>query len=261
MNVTWPLDYRAAIQQAQDDEYSFPYHYATQMPEQGFRQHFIDTWGINYISTIEFLLDRIRSGAPASLVDIGCGDGRLTREISLGTGVTCVCGVDYSARAICLARAMNQDLPQIEFQQKDISSETDLGCFDAAVLMEVFEHIPPDDAEAFIRGVRRLLKRQGRLHLTVPHANKPVEHKHFRHFTVDSLVATFKLDFDVIQVIPFEKHGGIRRRLLNKLLYNGHFILNNQRILNLAYRWYTKNLFYCNFESQCQRIYLEAVAR
>ncbi|MDP1613838.1 MAG: class I SAM-dependent methyltransferase [Sulfuritalea sp.] len=250
-----------SLQQAQDDEYAFPYHYVTRMPDRGFRQHFVDTWGINYISTIEFLLGRIRAGAHETLVDVGCGDGRLTREIALGTGIARVCGVDYSARAIGLARAMNQDLQQIEFRREDITGETGLGGFDAAVLMEVFEHVHPDEAEAFIRGVRRLLKPQGRLHLTVPHTNKPVEYKHFRHFTADGLIACLKPDFDIVEVVPFERIGGTRRRLLNGLLYNRYFVLNDQRVLSRAYRWYMKNLFHCDTEGECQRIYLEAVAR
>jgi len=95
----------------------------------------------------------------------------------------------------------------------------------------------------------------------VPHANKPVEYKHFRHFTVDSLIACLKADFDVVEVIPFEKHGGMRRRLLTRLLYNGYFVLNDQRVLNRAYCWYMNNLFHCETERECQRIYLEAVPR
>jgi SAM-dependent methyltransferase len=169
--------------------------------------------------------------------------------------------VDYSARAIGLAQAMNQDLPRLDFRQEDISSETDLGGFDAAVLMEVLEHVPPDDAAVFLRGVRRLLKPRGTLHLTVPHANKPVEYKHFRHFTVDSLKACLKPDFDIVEVVPFERIAGIERRLLNSLLYNRYFVLNDQRVLNRAYRWYMKHLFHCDSERECQRIYVEAVAR
>jgi 2-polyprenyl-3-methyl-5-hydroxy-6-metoxy-1,4-benzoquinol methylase len=248
------------VSRRQEDEYAFPYHYLTQFSPDSFRQHVVDTWGINYASTIEFLLSKILVSAPTSVIDIGCGDGRLTRELSRRTDGVWICGVDYSSRAISLAKAMNQDIPRIDFRQVDICGETDLGLFDTAVLMEVFEHVPPPDAGAFMRGVRRLLKPQGRLHLTVPHANKPVEYKHFRHFTVDSLVASLGPEFDVIQVMPFERNGGIRRRLLNMLLYNRYVILNDHRMLDLAYRWYMKNLFYCVSESECQRIYLEAVA-
>lgn len=251
----------ALIRQTQDDEYLFPYHYVARMPEKGFKQHFADSWGINYISTIDFLLARVRASTPASLVDVGCGDGRLSREIAVGTDVVRVCGVDYSARAIALALAMNQDVPRIEFRKCDISGDTDLGRFDSAILMEVFEHIPPEEGADFIRGVWRLLNPQGRLHVTVPHANKPVEYKHFRHFTVDGLVACLEKDFDVVTVVPFEKIAGIRRRLLKRILYNQYFVLNHPRLLDFAYHWYMKHLFFCDSERECQRIYVEAVAR
>jgi 2-polyprenyl-3-methyl-5-hydroxy-6-metoxy-1,4-benzoquinol methylase len=68
---------------------------------------------------------------------------------------------------------MNADRPEIAFLATDITQPHALGSFDLGVLMEVFEHIPPADCEAFLAGVRRLLKPGGTLLLTVPHANKP----------------------------------------------------------------------------------------
>ncbi|MDK9703216.1 MAG: class I SAM-dependent methyltransferase [Sulfuritalea sp.] len=249
-----------AICQAQDDEYAFPYYYVARMPQPGFRQHFVDTWDINHISTIEFLLGRICAAASAFLIDIGCGGERLTREIALGTGIARVCGVDHSARTIALAQAMNQDLPQIEFRRERIAGGTGLGRFEAAVLMGVLEHIPPDEGPAFLGGAR-LLQSRGTLHLSLPHANKPLEYKHFRHFTKGTLLACLKPDFDVVAVVPFERIGGIRRRLLERLLCNGDFILRHQGMLDRAYRWCVRNLFQCDSEGDWQRLYVEAVAR
>lgn len=248
-----------AISVAQENEYQFPYHYVTRFGPNTFCQHFVDTWGINYASTIDFIVERIASESPASLLDIGCGDGRLTREIFTRTEVPKVFGIDTSRRAIDLAKAMNHDLPAITFDRADISSLS-IGEFDAAVLMEVIEHIPPDDLPNFIRNTRAHLKRGARLHVTVPHTNKPVEYKHFQHFTCDSIAACLSTNFDIINIVPFERRG-LQRRLLNILLCNRFFVLNDRRLLAMLYRWYKQRLFLCASERECQRIYIEAVAR
>jgi len=99
----------------QEDEYLFPYHYVTEFQNGRFRQHFVDTWGINYALTLDFIVDKVLRISPTSLVDIGCGDGRLTRELSLHAAISKLYGVDYSQRAIGLAKAMNSDRPQIIF--------------------------------------------------------------------------------------------------------------------------------------------------
>ncbi|MBK8996151.1 MAG: class I SAM-dependent methyltransferase [Myxococcales bacterium] len=250
----------AAIQAAQEDEYRFPYHYVTSFSPEPFRQHFVDTWGINYASTIELVVDRVQAGAPASLIDIGCGDGRLTREIGRRTNIPKICGVDTSARAIALAQAMNRDLPLIEFTRADITERPPLGRFDAAVLMEVFEHIPPDRGQHFLSGARALLNDGGRLHVTVPHSNKPVEYKHFRHFTVASITACLERDFEIVEVLPFERRGALRK-LLDTALCNRLFVLNNQRLLEALYRLHRRHLFECDSEADCQRLYVQAVAR
>jgi len=248
------------IVDCQEEEYWFPYHYVSKMPELGFRQHFLDSWGINYISTIEFMLSRLGNVESESIIDIGCGDGRLTREIALSINPTTLVGVDYSSRAIKLAQAMNQDLERASFHATDITSAHELGSFDAAVLMEVFEHIPLDMANEFMVGVRALIKPGGRLLLTVPHNNKPVEYKHFQHFSVKSLLKYIEVDFDIVDVVPFERRG-LSRVFLGSLLSNRLFVLNNSRLSNYIYSLHKEHLFFCKNERECQRIYVEAVAK
>ena len=204
---------------AQEKLYWFAYHYVAKLPGDGFRQHFVDTWGINYVSTIDFMLDRIRSLNPASLIDLGCGDGRLTREIALHTEVSALYGVDYSQAAINLARAMNQDISRMQFAVEDIMSEHSLPKADAVVLMEVFEHIPLEACREFIESVSRIVRKGGRLFLTVPHRNKPVEYTHFQHFSIESLRAYLEEHFHILEVVPFEKRSGFRK-WVNRILVN-----------------------------------------
>jgi 2-polyprenyl-3-methyl-5-hydroxy-6-metoxy-1,4-benzoquinol methylase len=249
----------ATQQTLQDDEYSFPYHYVAQF-RGTFQQCYLDSWSINYVSTIEYLLEKIRSQPQSRLVDIGCGDGRFSRELALAFGDSSVVGIDYSQRAIALAAVMNAAVPNLQFKRLDITERSDLPAFDVAVLMEVFEHIPLEHAKEFMRGVHGLLKKGGTLLLTVPHQNKPLEYKHFQHFTIESLLEYLRPHFDVVEVVPFEKIS-ISRRLVTAMLSNRLFILNSGRLLRAIYGWYKRNLFFCGSEKKCQRIFVKATAR
>lgn len=254
------IDIHDTVQRIQDEEYAFPYHYITRYENGGFTQHFNDSWGINYVSTIEFLLNRISGFSPGSVVDIGCGDGRFTREIASHINPARLYGIDYSKKAINLACSMNQDKPDIRFVAHDITRPWDQEGFDAVVLMEVLEHIPVTFVPQFLKSVRGLLNDNGHLFLTVPHKNKPVEEKHYQHFSLSSLEEALRDDFLVVDTIPFERRG-LSRVLLNNLLTNRLFLLNNRWLLSRIYSWYKRHLFQCKGEHQCQRIFIEAAVK
>jgi len=246
-------------QKSQEGEYWFPYHYVAQYKDNNFRHCYLDTWAINYVSTIEFLLDKIRSDTHKTIVDIGCGDGRFSREIALADTACQVTGIDYSERAIRLAAAMNSEIGNLTFRSVDITATHSLQCSDSAILMEVFEHIPLPDTGKFMSGVRGLLKDGGTLHLTVPHVNKPLDDMHFQHFTVEKLLEYLEGKFEVLEVVPFER-AAFSRKVISLVLANRFFILNNARLLSLVYRYYKKRLFIPCSEKNCQRIYVRARA-
>jgi 2-polyprenyl-3-methyl-5-hydroxy-6-metoxy-1,4-benzoquinol methylase len=248
-----------AEQARQDDEYAFPYHYVAQF-RGDFRHYFLDTWSINYVSTIEFMLKRAETEPHGRIVDIGCGDGRFSRELALAFPASKVLGIDYSTRAIALASAMNPGVHNLRFVSQDITKEPSTEPFDVAMLMEVFEHIPLDQTNLFLEGVHRQLKKGGTLLLTVPHQNKALEYKHFQHFSVAQIVACLTPCFEVLEVVPFERMSPLRR-IVSAILSNRLFILNNRHLLRAIYHWYKKNLFFCDSEKSCQRIFVKAVAR
>lgn len=245
---------------SQELEYQFPYHYVMQFENNNFKHFFLDTWSINYGSTVEYLLKKVDAGPGTRIIDIGCGDGRFSRELSLAFQFSTVVGIDYSKRAIALASAMNSDIANLKFQSLDVTRKHDLEPFDVAVLMEVFEHIPIEDAGSFLGSVRALLKDGGFLYLTVPHENKLLEYKHFQHFSVKKIVSYLSHDFDVVEVVPFEKISW-QRKLISKILSNSLVSLNNPCLLSIIYRWYKHNLFLCASEKECQRIFVKSVAR
>ena len=239
------------LQKLQDDEYAFPYHYVSQF-ENGFTQCFYDSWGINYVATIQFILSKLKEAPFGNIIDIGCGDGRLVQEIQRAFPGKEIFGIDYSLRAITLARAMN---PGGNYRQLNILTQEGEKQYDAGILMEVFEHIPPEDSDAFIRAIVKLLKPGGVLFVTVPHANKPLEYKHYRHFSSQSLSAAFAPYFDIQEVVPFEK-GRRRKKIIDFILGNRLFILNYPRLRRILYNYYRNNLFFSP-EEKCNRLFLK----
>lgn len=240
-----------APQVAQDDFYEFPYHYVAQFRGR-FSQTFYDAWGINYVSTIELILGLLHESAFEKIVDVGCGDGRLVDELSREFPGKIVRGIDYSRRAIALAKAMR---PDRQFAICDVCHEPVVEDNDGAIVMEVYEHIHPDNAARFIKGVARLLKPGGFVIVTVPHQNKPLEAHHFRHFDGAGLKREWNECFEVLKIAPFERRSPVRT-LLAALMRNRFFILNHGRMLNALYTMYKKHLLLSDSEERCQRLLL-----
>ncbi|MBC8304829.1 MAG: class I SAM-dependent methyltransferase [Pelagibacterales bacterium] len=242
-------------QLAQENLYKFPYHYCVNFKKY-FSMIYLFDWGINYASTVEFILKKIENQANIkSIIDIGCGEGRLTRELSLNFPDIKVDGVDYSKRAIQLATALNSNT-NIHFMQEDIIQNSLVNKYDVATLMEVYEHIDPSDATAFLKGIHNSLNEDGVLYLTVPHKNIPQTPHHYRHFSIKSLTHEVEEYFDIEEVIPFEKISK-KRKWIMRIMANRLFILNSKRLNTLIYNYYKKNLFFVNDETECQRIYLK----
>ena len=237
-------------QKVQENQYSLPYHYIPQY--KNFTQSISWSWGINYISAIEFILDEINKVDFKSIADIGCGDGRLTKEISKKFKDKEVIGIDYSKKAINLANVLNPDL---NFINTDITKNLIEKKFDVATLIEVFEHIPKEDCNLFVEAIYKTLNNNGLLLLTVPHKNKPLNEKHFQHFDLELLKQYFEKHFDIIEVKYIEKLSK-GHRLFKLLIHNSFYILNNQKILNNFYKIY-KKLFLFAEEKNVGRIYLK----
>lgn len=244
-------------QRVQDDEYDFPYHYISYHAKDVFQNCRYFSWALNYEATIEFILANVINEGFKSIVDIGCGDGRMTREIQRALPSTKVIGIDYSDRAIQLARGMN---PNIEFQCRNIVNKDVNECYDAAILMEVFEHIPLSEAVGFARAVGRLLSPKGRLFLTVPHTNCRLTNKHFQHFSEKKLAQYYESDFKIKKICPFEVHD-IRKSIIDRIMANKLFILRERHIIKAAYAYYKKHLFIAKDGQNYQRLYMEAEKR
>jgi 3' terminal RNA ribose 2'-O-methyltransferase Hen1 len=104
---------------------------------------------------------QLRAEGASTVVDLGCGEGALLRELVPDPSFAKVLGVEVSARALQLAeRRLNLDrLPDSQrdrlqlIQSSAVYRDERLAGYDAVVLMEVIEHIDPPRLPALERAV------------------------------------------------------------------------------------------------------------
>jgi 3' terminal RNA ribose 2'-O-methyltransferase Hen1 len=107
------------------------------------------------------VLAAIRASGARTVADLGCGEGGLVRDLLAEHSIDRVIGTDVSVSALQVAaRKLRLDTladPQrarIELLQSSLTYRDDrIADFDAAVLMEVIEHIDPPRLAAVARAV------------------------------------------------------------------------------------------------------------
>jgi 3' terminal RNA ribose 2'-O-methyltransferase Hen1 len=107
------------------------------------------------------VLGVLRESGARTVADLGCGEGTLTGDLLRDSGFTQVIAADVSARALAqAARRLRLDqMPDARrarlamFQSSLTYRDARLAGLDAAVLMEVIEHLEPDRLGALERAV------------------------------------------------------------------------------------------------------------
>jgi SAM-dependent methyltransferase len=104
------------------------------------------------------------AGPPASIVDVGCGDGTATilaAQVNPGHRIV---GLDWSADALRHARARGLTLIRAEVEPSGLPIAS--GCADVVIMSELIEHlVDPDSA---LDEARRVLRPGGTLLLSTP---------------------------------------------------------------------------------------------
>jgi len=86
-------------------------------------------------------------------------------------------GIDFSERAILFAKAFNYGNGS-EFICGDVNDIK--GNYDVITMIETLEHIPDDQINDVVHSVHNLLPQNGRLVISVPTTNNPLNSKHYR---------------------------------------------------------------------------------
>jgi SAM-dependent methyltransferase len=241
-----------AEQQIQESQYDYPYHYIPWVEDGCFSQLQYWSWGMYYLGGIHVVLDQLEPWSFDSLINVGCGDGRFLRELAAKRPSVDTLDIDYSELSIAMARGMNPDL---DYEVIDLLSEDVGRQFNVATAVEVLEHIPPDDLTTFVERIAGLLVEDGRFVLTVPHENKPVQDKHYQHFSAADLNPLLEPHFGSVGFVPFDKQSKVFTALELALGGRGnYFVVNSPPIVNTLWRFYQRRYLYANSESNCRRI-------
>lgn len=138
-----------------DDEDAFAYEYGAN----AFTFSMVDA-NRPYRWLAEYLVGRF---APKSIVDLGCGFGKLTLPLKQCAPEASVTGVDLSAPTLRLAnlRALEAGL-DVDFVQAD-AEKTGLPAqsFDGATCYWLLHELPPESIRGLFREARRLVKPGG----------------------------------------------------------------------------------------------------
>ena len=200
-------------QQLQEDSYRMPYHWL---------MNTFNRKGRDYFGYVSICLNLIESYKNKRILDAGCGDGRFLSELK-NRGAINLYGIDYSERAVSFAKIF---IPEANIQIGDLFSlPYKDGFFDVIFLIEVLEHIQLDKVNSVLKELRRVLKKDGELVVTVPSNLIPVNIKHYQHFSEKYLRETLSPFFNIKKILGQDKSGFSLLKLFYKLLDNRYWLL------------------------------------
>jgi 2-polyprenyl-3-methyl-5-hydroxy-6-metoxy-1,4-benzoquinol methylase len=200
----------------QDDQYSFPYHHIPHFDSKGVGVCFRTlSWGFEYLCYLRHIRELVHSLTPSSVLEVGCGDGRVIGM--LDWGIDRRVGVDLSRRAIRFAKAFHHDVEFLSVDARELK-ET----FDVVLTVAVLEHIPDDQVSTFLRTLEERTNRGGYVVISVPTTVVRVSKKHYRHY-----------DLNLFQK-QLEETG------VHLAITNVEYVYRNSRLVKL-YSKFTKN--------------------
>jgi len=139
------------------------------------------------------IIDRLAGLGTPAIIEIGCGPGQLAAAIRDRLGQRAYLGIDFSAKAIEMARA---NAPELAFVVGDAleAPEVEDFAYDVVICTEVLEHIERD------RDVIRRWRPGAAVIATVPSYDSAAHVRHFRN--VDEVRARYADLIDDLAVEP-----------------------------------------------------------
>lgn len=227
----------------QDDQYIFPYHHLVNFDN--FKSGLSMAWGIEYYGYMKKIMEIIDEKNFNSLLDAGCGEGKLIFELWKKHSNKKLVGIDLSKRAILFAKAFNYG-NKASFFDSDISEINDK--FDIVTAVETIEHIPDENLIKFIDNLYNKLNKNGFLIISVPSKNIPLQKKHYRHYDLDLLLKQFN-KFKLSEV-----HYLIKKGFCYNFLIRLSRKLSNFNLLNKLSLFLAKKFLFNASEKNCRHL-------
>lgn len=141
----------------------------------------------------QFELTKPFLASDSRVLDLGCGDGRMTSL--LAPHVKEVYGIDSQERALQFARLMNKE-KNVSFKKNNSTRIPFPNCFfNTVVSFDVIEHLPQEHVSSFLTEAYRVLQSGGYFIMSTPNreslANRFFRHildeKHYYEYTLKEL--------------------------------------------------------------------------
>lgn len=227
----------------QEEDYNFPYHHLPQI-NNGFWSFGISWFhSLDYLTLLEFILGKIKEKGAKKILDFGCGDGRLVKEL-LVNGDNESYGVDISKRALTFAKLFSNDKKN-EIFFHDLKSLNQSN-FDFVIATEVIEHIHENELHDVLKDIFEIMNNDGYFLVTVPSVVRyPIPKKHYRHYTL-KLLNEHLNDFFKIEEVFYLNKKSFLANIIRRFLHNKIFTLNSSFLNLIMTKLYRKYLFYGN---------------
>jgi SAM-dependent methyltransferase len=188
---------------ADDYTYRLPDHWL--IPD---AENLTNHFGIVHHAYVRRVVELVKQSGAQSVIEVGCGDGWNCGKL-VETGLDVV-GVDWSRNGIAYANLL---VPKAQFFCGDLRSPEFIARFprpfDAAIFVEVLEHIPPNDCVDALRNISGILKKGGTLVLTTPSINQPNNNpQHYRHFD-ESTLRELISEVGDLKILAIEGYGDV----------------------------------------------------
>lgn len=116
------------------------------------------------------IFQQVEKLKPCEVLDVGCGRGFYTNNLVRLPFIKQVIGLELKEENLILAKK-NQPNAKIKYLTQDFYKWQTSKRFDLIILSEVLEHLVDD--ELALKKLKQLLKKNGRLIITVPSVNYP----------------------------------------------------------------------------------------
>lgn len=214
-------------------EYKNPYHHYVH--SNGICHHSLG-FGLEYLNYLETVLDWLAELHPQSVLDFGCGDGKLTLEMS--SDIAQVTGIDLNSRATTFAKLYNP--ASVEIVNDDVSNYAKEweNRFDVVTAVEVLEHISTTDLDQLETVFKGILTTKGHLLVCVPTTLRPTQEQHYRHYDLTTLTNQLSR-FELVRYVYCHKLCVLEtmlRRILSNRWWHLRESLVQQKIFSLYKR-------------------------
>jgi len=177
-----------------------------------------------------FLLDSITFKKTDNVLDIGCGDGKITAQISKIANLGQTVGLDISKNMIDHAKKTYANIPNLSFVQADATNFTLDNTFDYVISFYTIHWVK--DLENCLKSIKNVLKPNGKVFIKIAtmHKDCPIQ-KYFDRLDPQGKWSKAK------QGRKNTFHGSKTAKEFQTSLENAEFLYNKVEIFNESFNF------------------------